>query len=103
MQAMAERLHRLSVQVAERTGRAAADVTRTRDEAVAALDQLAANQPDQFAAWLQQGAEACGMADVMTDEELGLAQPPRPDPAGGLGDMANQLEGEAAELQGGGQ
>jgi hypothetical protein len=93
---LAERLHRLSVQVAAARGGAAADVTRTRDAAVAALNQLAANQPDQFAAWLRQGAEGCGMADVMTDEELGLAQPAQPDP---IGDMANQFEANAAELE----
>ena len=66
----AERLHRLAVQSAERNGRTAADVTRTRDQTVAAINQLAANQPAQFGSWLQQGVEGCGLAEVMTDQEL---------------------------------
>ncbi len=66
----ATRLHGLAIQVGGTGGLAEADVTRIRDEAVAATNQFVRNSPATAAPALAQGADKCGMAEAMTDEEL---------------------------------
>ena len=65
-----ERMHRLAVQLGATTGRTEAEVTRIRDEAVAATRQLSENLPGEFPGLLERATNACGMGEIMTDQEL---------------------------------
>ena len=79
MRALAIRLHEHAVMMGGRSNRPEAAVTRIRDEAIAARLQLRRNRPDLFNRLIGPSAEACGVAEIMTAEELSGAPPSLPD------------------------
>jgi len=70
MRRNADRLDTLATQLAGRNGQTAADVTRIRDEAAAANRQLAQSQPQEYARLIGPAGEACGLGEILTDQEL---------------------------------
>ena len=70
MRRAAERYQTLATQLAGRSGQTAADVTRIRDETAAANRQLAQNEPQLYAQLIGPAVDACGIGEVMTDQEL---------------------------------
>jgi len=74
----AERLSGLALRVAQSAGSPPVDVSRVRDERIAAIRHLAQKLPD-FPQRLQQASDRCDLAEVMTDEELTQA-PAQPAP-----------------------
>lgn len=70
MRALAIRLHEHAVRMGGRANRPEAAVTRIRDDALAARLQLRRNRPDIFNRLIGPSAEACDVAEIMTDDEL---------------------------------
>jgi hypothetical protein len=91
---LAGRLFNLSVQLGGTAGRSPDDLTRIRDQAIAAHDHLRARLPGQYQAMIAEGARRCGIAEILRDEELTGApsQPAPPD----LNSAVDALEQEAA-------
>lgn len=86
--ALADRLLRAAIALGEANGRTAADMNRVRDEAVAAHRQMAANNAAVYNSAMAQAVDRCGLAEVMTDEELaGRGLMPMSLPGNDLGPM----------------
>ena len=66
----ADRLLRLAVQLGRTQGKTEADVTRIRDEAMAANRQLSQTQPDLYRRYLPRGLASCDHGTLMTEEEF---------------------------------
>ena len=70
MEELASRLLRLAHARNDGGASPRIDVARVRDDTIAANLSLVARRPEQFGPLLNQSAEACGIADAMTDQEL---------------------------------
>jgi hypothetical protein len=66
----ATRLHSLAVKLGGQAGRTEADITKVRDEAIAANVHLQKRLPDQYPALIAEGSRRCSIAEILRDEEL---------------------------------
>jgi hypothetical protein len=70
LRALADRLQQAAIALGGANGRTAADINHIRDEAIAAQRQLAANNAGVYASSMAQAVDHCGVAEIMTDDEL---------------------------------
>ena len=66
----ATRLHTLAVKLGGKAGRSEADITKVRDDTIAANLHLRQRLPDQYPALIEEGSRRCSMAEILRDEEL---------------------------------
>jgi hypothetical protein len=66
----ATRLHSLAVKLGGQAGRTEADITKLRDDTIAANLQLRQRLSAQYPALIEEGSRRCSMAEILRDEEL---------------------------------
>ena len=66
----ATRLHTLAVRLGAQAGRTEADITKVRDDSIAANQHLQKRLPAQYPALIEEGSRRCSMAEIMRDKEL---------------------------------
>lgn len=66
----ATRLHSLAVKLGGQAGRAEAEITKVRDDSIAANQHLQKKLPAQYPALIEEGSRRCSMAEIMVDDEL---------------------------------
>lgn len=67
---VSERLFRLAVRLGRTAGRTEAEMTRIRDDTIAANRQLSQTQPRLYDRYLRQGFDGCYTGAIMTEAEL---------------------------------